>query len=344
MISIVIIHYNGQILIERAINSILTYTKNEVKLEFLIIDNSQNLNRLFLTNAKINFIYHDPGYNCGFARAVNYGIKNAKGDYVLLMNQDASLTEQNTILKLIQKQKELPEKTILGCSLKDENSNFQESVWIDDPDLKREWRFSPIYQKFHPNWQKDFEKKKKAIHNQSGWVHRINGAFLLFKKPTKIEDILFDEDFFLYGEDVEWALRIKKTGWQFYHNHMLTIMHIGGASSSNESIKQMQIICSDWLVVKKIKGNFYLALQLLLILFNKSFDLSLLKIAKWRGKTIDPQISSLTTKNTVLYFYLIKKYALKVLFQNKFSAEKSFEINCYQNDIMFVFKTNQENL
>ncbi len=332
MISIVIIHYHGQVLIEQAIRSIVQHTDSSISIEFLIIDNSQNLDIAFLETLAVNYKYHSPDYNSGFARGMNWGIKNALGDTILLLNQDAFFIESNTLSKLIEKLNTLPPKIILSCSIKDENGQFQESVWIDDPDIAREWRFGPINCKLNPAWQQDFETKKKAAHAQSGYVYRINGAFIMFKNDSHKIEALFDEDFFVYGEDIEWALRLKKKGWRFYFEKEVTVKHIGSTSSSDMTIKQMQIILSDWVVIKKTKGNLYLSLLLLLILFNKSLDLLLLKLAEWRGKIKDKNIRDSTIRNISLYFYLIKKYGAMVLFQNKFASEKDFEINCYKND------------
>lgn len=336
MISIVIIHYHGQQLIEQAIQTIVQHTNQTVLIEFLIIDNSYNLDKTFLENLAVNYIYHSPGYNSGFARGMNWGIRNATGETILLLNQDAFFIAPNTLSSLLGKLNTLPPKTILSCSIEDENGNFQESVWIDDPDIAREWRFGPINCKLNPDWQQEFEAKKKAAHAQSGYVHRINGAFIMFKNGLHKIEALFDEDFFVYGEDIEWALRLKKKGWRFYFEKEVSIKHIGSASSSDTTIKQMQIILSDWVVIKKTKGSIYLLLLLLQIFFNKSLDLFLLKLAEWRGKIKNKEIGMAAKKNSSLHFYLIKNYGAMVLFQNKFSSEKDFDINCYKNDERFV--------
>jgi GT2 family glycosyltransferase len=278
MISIVLVHYHAEELIVKAIQSVLTYGGYDSQYyEFIIVDNSQNFDEKQLLNLNARHKYHNLGYNSGFARAVNYGIKNSTGEYVILMNQDACLIEENSLKKMIDLHQTLPVRCILGCALKDEKGEFQESVWIDDPGLKREWRFGPIYQKQNPNWQEKFEQKKRDAHSKNGFVHRINGAFVIIpvKHANSIDEILFDEDFFLYGEDIEWALRIKRGGWKFYHINDVQVVHIGSASSSNESIKTDQIKIMDWLVLRKRKGKTYLKCYILLLIFNKKLDLFL---------------------------------------------------------------------
>lgn len=333
MISIVLVHYNAGELLLKAVQSVLKFGGLPLEqIEFVIIDNSQNLDRNKLIHLNDSLIYFNPGYNSGFARAVNMGLREAKNDCVCLMNQDACFTEENTLLKLLTKLNELPEKTVLGCSLVDEDDKFQESVWIDDPGLKREWRFGAIHQKLNPNWKREFEEKKRNTHQKEGFVHRINGAFLLIPKSdaVNLDEILFDEDFFLYGEDVEWALRIKKSGWRFYHTPNTTIMHIGSASSSIPTIKTKQIIISDWLVIKRAKGNFYLTNFFLLLVVNKILDAVLLFFAVLRKKT-SLEFANSTKNSNNIHFECLKKFALIILFSKKFSKIKTFKLNLYQH-------------
>lgn len=339
MISIILIHYHAPELILNAIQSVLKYggfDKNQI--EFIIVDNSQNFDQKRLTLLNINYTFHTPGYNSGFARAVNYGIKSATGDIIVLMNQDACITEENTLKRMVVKSLTLPEKCILGCNLKDENGNFQESVWIDSPGLKREWRFGSINQKLNPNWQAKFKDQKRKAHTKSGFVHRINGAFLLIpiKDRKNINDILFDEDFFLYGEDIEWALRIKKKGWNFYHIAEINVLHLGSASSPNVMIKSAQITISDWLVLRKYFGSVYLMLYFLLYFSNKKLEKMLFLFYKFRKGDYPIVIYYSHNLNLKLIKYLFKKYAWQITRLKKISTTDSFLLNCYHNDEKYI--------
>src|SRR5690554_426690 len=127
----------------------------------------------------------------------------------------------------------------MSCKLIDDNNQFQQSIWLDNPGLKREWMFGPINYKFNPHWKKRFESKVEKIHQISGFVPRINGAFLIIplNSGIKREKLLFDDDFFLYGEDVEWANRIQKSGFKFYFDSNVSIKHIGSYSSDDALLK-----------------------------------------------------------------------------------------------------------
>ncbi len=153
---------------------------------------------------------------------------------------------------------------------------------------------------------------------------------MVFQRPERLAEILFDEDFFLYGEDIEWALRIKRTGWSFYHVSNVQIQHLGSASSNNLRIKLNQIIVSDWLVMKKLNGNLYVLSLFFLLVFNKSIDYILVYLAKFRSKISQLEFNSSISeiKNTK---GLIVKYSLLILLKKSFSFEKAFLINLYDD-------------
>ena len=331
MISIILIHYNAQDLLIKAIQSVLECGGiDKSQLEFIIIDNSQNFDEETIKDFNLNYDYQSPGYNSGFARAVNCGLKRAKGDYILLMNQDAWLVENQTLLNFIKKSNELPEKTVIGCSIQNERGEAMQSVWLDEPGIKREWRFGAFHQKFNPTWKETIGKQLKAAHSKNDFVPQIGGAFLLFRKPNPIDEILFDKDFFLYGEDVEWGIRIKKKGWRFYHFAEIKVKHIGSASSFNQEQKQKQIIVSDWLAMRKTKGKLYLSVLLSLTLFNKLLD-ALLLSTSGRIKQVKPEIREYTLYRNRIYFSCMKLFAFALVFKSNFSSDHSFFINLYHD-------------
>lgn len=313
-ISVIFVHFNAQKLLENAIFSFWKQ-KTDVEWEFLVTDNSQNFQTKELAKVGISVHVFDLGYNAGFARGVNQGLKNASGDVIMIVNQDAYLCDHSSISKIVSELQSLPQKTILGCCLVDEENQFQQSVWLDDPGLMREWKRGALNCKINPNWQTKSEDIKLEIHKRSGFVHRINGAFLVFRRPKNDKEVLFDEDFFLYGEDIEWALRMKRIGWRFYHFADVKLNHIGSASSTNEATKLAQIEIMDWLVLRKVKGRLYLSFYIKLLTYNRWLDH---KLAKRTGskflidQTNKRRLKLRELKNT--YFDIIQRNNSQELF------------------------------
>lgn len=278
-ISVILVHFNAQKLINQAIQS-LWEQKIEAEWEFLISDNSQNFDDSLLCEKNIPFHLIDLKYNAGFARGVNQGLQKVSGNIILIVNQDAFLTETDFLQKAFDKLFSLPKKTILGCQLKDLEGQNQQSIWMEDPGILKEWRRGPINCKFHPKWQENLEAKTALAHQRNGYVHRINAAFLLLQTPENRDKILFDEDFFLYGEDVEWAMRLKKLNWKFYHFADVEVSHVGSASSLNLKLKLRQIELMDWLFIRKYHGKIYFWFFIQLRLFNAKLTSYLIRRTK----------------------------------------------------------------
>ena len=238
-VSVVSIHYNDPEMLQASLQSLVI--QRDIAIESIIVDNSGNFPVQALKDFPFLHQYINPGYNSGFARGVNAGLKAATGEYILMLNQDATLTKPDALAKCIEKLKTLPQKTILGVNLVDIENQYQRSIWPEDPGFQKELQSSAVYIKIsgRKNPGNHFHKELEKQHEISGFVHRINGAFLLFHRSLIDQDKLFwDVDFFLYGEDVEWAHRCRKKGWRFYHFADVTAQHIGSASSSDGRMKR----------------------------------------------------------------------------------------------------------
>lgn len=323
-LSIISIHYQSPEMIHNLLESCARQV-GDFEMEFIVIDNSCNY--VHTTHVPIQLI--EPGYNSGFARGVNAGLRAATGDFCIVINQDAYLEETNTLERLVQQAQQLPAKTVLSCRILDDDGNYQQSIWLDNPDLQREWRFGAIHYKLCPDWKEKFDQETKATHEKSGYVPRVNGAFFVLKNDKHLQEAYFDNDFFLYGEDVEWALRLQKQKWQFYYLADVRIRHIGSASSTNSSIKQQQILVSDWLVMRKIHGRFYLRCLLALIRFNLGLNQFLRTFYKWRKGHLPIEYNEEQQMKEENLQIALKKYKSILLNDSQLSTDKHFKLNCY---------------
>lgn len=333
-LSIVIVNYKSPHLIEQCIRSIVSNEK-ELSYEIIVVDNNSDDN----SETILKKIYPDlkwiqMGYNSGFGRANNVGIKEAKGNFILILNSDCIIKEKNTLFNCINKHKQVnTEKTILGIRLVDENHQYQETLRLTFPGIKREIRANAFYIYFVERlFGRKFKGKEyqKAAHYKSGEVAYINGAFLLLKTKELIGNNLFyDEDFFLYGEDIEWAWRAVKNNFTFYHWHDPEIIHLGSASSNNyKKHRYQQIITSDWLYFKKTRGLLYTTSTILTILINQLIDSAFHLIGRIRRRKFSHNEIEQVQKRKWIYEILIK-YSFVVLFYTKVSDKKSFKTNCY---------------
>ncbi len=333
-LSIIIVNYKNQDLITACVQSIVE-NEPDLAFELIIVDNDSNDS----SEKELRKIYPDlkwiqMGYNSGFGRANNAGIRAATGDYLLLLNSDVVVTTKNTLTKCLNHLHQLPNptKTILGTRLVHEDGSYQETLRLEFPGIKREIRANAFYILIVERFlKKKFTGKaeQKAAHYVSGEVAWINGAFLLLNRESALEKkLFFDNDFFLYGEDTEWCWRAGKSGMTFYHWHEQELIHIGSASSAENKQKVQQVIASDWLYLRKTRGFWYTLFTLIIIFKNQVLDGSLHFLARLRGKKLPDYAILQKTRRTWIY-EILKKYSIHILFKGKHSDERSFVINCY---------------
>lgn len=236
-LSIITVTYNSSRTIKKFLNSILK-SKNYVE-EVIIIENnssdSDKTKRICATYNKllrIKFINND---NVGFGRSCNYGASIAKNENLLFLNPDAELQE-NSIATLLSHMKN-KKADIIGGKAINYDLKPHGSV-VRSPNLYIGlFEFSNLGKLFHINKaHKDFYYEDLDIMNSKKdvVVDAVSGAYLLTKKNIFNKLNGFDENIFMYLEDVDLGKRANDLGFKVVFCPHSVIWHIGGASSRNK--------------------------------------------------------------------------------------------------------------
>lgn len=211
-LSIVIVNYHAAELIADCLQSVYAYNA-AASFEIIIVDNSSDHNAEAALKARFpGIIWVDMGYNAGFARANNAGIKRAAAPVVLLLNPD-TLAMDNSLSRCV----DLFKKTgyaACGVQLLNEDRSPQISGNFFMKGGLNHLLPVPYWGNFL-RWVAFRLKTKipnvpKAKPEEE--VDWISGAFLMVKKEVVKKVGLMDEDFFLYAEEIEWCSRLQKTG------------------------------------------------------------------------------------------------------------------------------------
>ena len=246
----------------------LEAAREVIPLELFIVDNastdgSADVARQVAPWAQV-IENHD---NRGFAAANNQGLCRAQGRYVVLLNPDTWLPD-DAWGQMVAFLDEHPNVGVLGPRIVDRDG-------IIDPRCAR--RYPSLRSELFEKLRLDRRFPHSRLfgdylmtywdHKDSREVEALSGACMMIRREV-IEDVgLLDEDFFMYGEDVEWCYRIKKTGWQVFFYTQATVMH-WGARSSQLVAEQMGIeaLRSMYLFFLKTRGPRYAAAYRILIL------------------------------------------------------------------------------
>jgi GT2 family glycosyltransferase len=267
-VSIIIVNYNTEKVLEDCIFSIKEKTSN-AGYEIIVIDNNSeqgSLNHLIELFPDVKFVL--TGKNPGFGAANNIGANMARGKYLFFLNPD-TLVINNAVYELSQYMDAHPNTGACGGNMYSADMEPVSSYYIDI--IKAEYRIV-------------FNRKKIIGFNYNSkpkFVNVIVGADLLVRKDVFMKAGGFDEDFFMYYEEVELCQRIQKLGYKIVSVPAAEIIHLQGVSAENKSDELQKWSYkehwySKFLYFYKVKGKFHagllyyinmLKLQLAVILY-----------------------------------------------------------------------------
>lgn len=236
-LSIIIVNHNGADYLKACLRSIYSQTPGW-DFETLVIDNHSQDQSLPIF--KRDFPQAKPVLNKnnpGFAKAVNQGIGIARGEYILLLNND-TIVLPNSLEQLVNFMDSRPEAMAAGGKVLNPDGSLQFSC-RRFPGLSTALfnRQSLLTRVFRNN-------KFSRDYLMSGWEHCqpkevdwVSACYLIMRRQA-IEKIgRFDEKFFMYCEDVDWCLRAKKLGLKIYYCPQAPIIHISQGYGKDFALK-----------------------------------------------------------------------------------------------------------
>jgi len=237
-LSVVILNYNVRYFLELCLRSV-TKAINGIDAEIIVIDNNSSDDSCSMVEELFkDIILIKNRENIGFAKANNQAVKQARGNYICILNPDTVVAE-DTFAKLLNYADSLTNMGSIGCRLIDGTGTYL-------PESKRNIPLIKIaLQKLRGN-----DKRYYANHLAEDAVGKIDvlvGAFMLIKREVFLEIDGFDEDYFMYGEDIDLSYRLLNVGYQNYYFGQTTIIHYKGESTLKD---------------KKYAERFYKAMQL----------------------------------------------------------------------------------
>jgi len=250
-LSVIIVNYNVKYFLEQCLRSVVNASKN-CDVEIFVVDNNSIDDSVELVKTKfpeVKLIANKN--NLGFSKANNQAIKLANGKYVLLLNPDTVVAE-DTFEKVIAFMDEHPIAGGLGVKMLDGKGNFL-------PESKRglPTPLVAFYKIF--GLSKLFPKSKTFGKYHLGFLDKdkthevdvLSGAFMLLRKETFDKIGLLDEDFFMYGEDIDLSYRVIKGGYKNYYFSETNIIHYKGESTKKSSVNYVFVFYKAMIIFAK---------------------------------------------------------------------------------------------
>jgi GT2 family glycosyltransferase len=206
-LSIIIVNYKTPRLVLDCLASVYQHTSG-ITFEVIVVDNqSEDNSRVLIEMTYPAVRWFDMGYNSGFARANNFGIRQAQGRNILLLNSDTLLID-NLLARCVRLLDEQPDVAAVGAQQLSRDHQLRPNLYTTFGQMRRAFYILPgsaaqkLLEKLVPD-------KYYADPDQVEW---LSGAFLMTRVSTIQRAGALDESFFMYGEDVEWGYRLGKQG------------------------------------------------------------------------------------------------------------------------------------
>jgi N-acetylglucosaminyl-diphospho-decaprenol L-rhamnosyltransferase len=240
MLSIIIVSYNTEKILEKALRKV--YAQSDfTDFEVIVVDNASwdgSCDMVAREFPQVKLIRHDQ--NGGFAAGNNIGIREASGDYILLLNSDAYIFS-DTLRESVEYMDAHPMTGIMGAQLVCEDGSPQPSArefptpWKKLKVMTGFEARRPSYETYYDYYQASGDSAPEP--RKVGWVP---GTYFLIRREVIDTVGLLDERFFMYFEEVDYCHRATQEKWDIVFNPRVTVIHLGGQSSlaSNKKVSR----------------------------------------------------------------------------------------------------------
>ncbi len=290
-LSVIILNYNVRYFLELCVASVQKAIQN-LEAEIIVVDNNSSDDSCAMMQSyfpNIKLIQNKD--NVGFPKGNNIGVAQAKGEYICILNPDTVVAEDTfeKVLAFAQKRNNLG---IVGCKLIDGTGAFL-------PESKRSiptpWvAFTKIFSlyKWFPNITLFNKYYAQSLNeNETGEVEILVGAFMIMKRELYNDMGGFDENCFMYSDDIDLSYRALQKGKSNYYFPGTTVIHYKGESTVKDGTYMRRFQEAMTFFYKKhFRGSFFFSF------FMKTGIVLFSFIKRMQGKPVPKQ----TPENYIL--------------------------------------------
>ena len=246
-LSIIIVNYNVRHFLWQCLDSVHRASTG-LDVEIFVVDNASTDGSIdYVSTSFPNVHYIQNTENVGFARANNQAIRQATGDLVLLLNPDTIIAEES-LAECMRFFIDKPHAGALGIHMMNRDGSFARESRRGLPTPATSFykltglcHFFPTHPRFGRYYMGHLPEYAE------GQIEVISGAFMMLRREALEQVGLLDEDYFMYGEDIDLSYRIGSSGWECWYSPS-RMLHYKGESTQNTSVRYVHSFYNAMLI------------------------------------------------------------------------------------------------
>ncbi len=322
-LSVIIVNYNVREFLEQALRSV-ERAFADLSVEVFVVDNNSVDGSAAMVRSRFPGVHLIANTrNEGFSKANNQAIRDARGRYILLLNPD-TIVQEDTLSTMVRFMESRPDAGAMGCKILNPDGTFAPESRRAFPTpsvafyrlvgLSKLFPDNPVFGRYNLSYLPvDEEAEVDAL---SGSCMLVRRSALLYTRAYaeqlegaanegSFDDLehlngsagagLLDEDFFMYGEDLDWCFRIQKAGWKIYYTPETQIIHYKGESTKKGDSRYVRLFYGAMLLFteKHFKSGYSRIMRLALhvgILIRATLQLIANWVRRYRWPIVDAAI------------------------------------------------------
>jgi GT2 family glycosyltransferase len=340
-LSVIILNYNVRYFLELCVLSVQKAIQN-LDAEIIVIDNNSSDDSCAMIKQRFpNIKLIENKGNLGFPKGNNIGVKEAKGEFICILNPDTVVAEDTfeKVLSFVSSRARHPERSrgtsddlgIVGCKLIDGTGNFLPeskrgvpTPWVAFTKIFGLYKISNVFGKYYA---------QHLTENQTGKVDILVGAFMVMKRELYNELGGFDENCFMYADDIDLSYRALLLKKQNYYFHETTVIHYKGESTVRDEtyMKRFQE-AMNFFYKKHFNYSFFFTFSMKI----GSFVFSLFKKNQQKNSAISIDETILFSKGIIELYPFKKLTNLNSLEEFKVKQQCSYQLIFDINSFSFL--------
>lgn len=262
MLSVIIVSYNVKFYLAQCLRS-LQKSLRDIDSEIFVVDNhSKDGSCGYLQPLFPEVCFISSNHNLGFARANNLAIRKSKGKYVLLLNPDTVMGE-DTLTKVVDFMEKHEDAGSAGVRMLHADGTVanESRRGIPSP-MTSFYKMTGLCARYPKSHRFARYYMGDLSWNEAHEIEVVSGAFCILRHEALDRVGLLDEDFFMYGEDIDLSFRLLKAG---FHNYYIpvSILHYKGESTQKSSFRYVHVFYEAMLIFfRKHYGNMFFLLSI----------------------------------------------------------------------------------